>query len=148
MHTNVCVVFLFLVLCLLQRCFMESMLVTCVLVASVRKWLYNVCISDERTQIRELGLRSRYSDWLRVGRPSGWSSSPGGGKIFHFSMSSRLALDPTQPPIQRVPGTLSPGVKRLRREVDHSPPTSAEVKKKWIYTSTPPYAFMVWCLIS
>jgi hypothetical protein len=27
-------------------------------------------------------------------------------------------------------------------EVDHSPPTSAEVKKMWIYTSTPPYAFM------
>jgi hypothetical protein len=23
------------------------------------------------------------------------------------------------------------------REVDHSPPTSAEVKKLWIYTSTP-----------
>jgi hypothetical protein len=23
-----------------------------------------------------------------------------------------------------------------------SPPTSAEVKKMWIYTSTPPYAFM------
>jgi hypothetical protein len=25
---------------------------------------------------------------------------------------------------------------------DHSPPTSAEVKKMWIYTSTPPYVFM------
>jgi hypothetical protein len=25
---------------------------------------------------------------------------------------------------------------------DHSPPTSAEVKTMWIYTSTPPYAFM------
>jgi hypothetical protein len=24
------------------------------------------------------------------------------------------------------------------READHSPPTSAEVKKMWIYTSTPP----------
>jgi hypothetical protein len=28
------------------------------------------------------------------------------------------------------------------REVDHSPPDSAEVKKMWLYTSTPPYAFM------
>jgi hypothetical protein len=28
------------------------------------------------------------------------------------------------------------------READHSPRTSAEVKKMWIYTSTPPYAFM------
>jgi hypothetical protein len=35
-----------------------------------------------------------------------------------------------------------PGVKQPGREADHSPPTSAEVKKMWIYTSTPPYAFM------
>jgi hypothetical protein len=35
-----------------------------------------------------------------------------------------------------------PGVKRPGREADHSPTTSAEVKKIWIYTSTPPYAFM------
>jgi hypothetical protein len=39
-------------------------------------------------------------------------------------------------------GDLSPGVKRPEREIDHSPPASAEVKKMWIYTSTPPYAFM------
>jgi hypothetical protein len=35
-----------------------------------------------------------------------------------------------------------PGVKRQGREADHSPPTSAEVKKMWIYTFTPPYVFM------
>jgi hypothetical protein len=29
-----------------------------------------------------------------------------------------------------------PGVKRQGREADHSPPTGAEVKKMWIYTST------------
>jgi hypothetical protein len=40
-------------------------------------------------------------------------------------------------------GALSPGVKRPGREADHSPPTSAEVNKTWIYTSTPPYVFMV-----
>jgi hypothetical protein len=34
-------------------------------------------------------------------------------------------------------GALSPGLKRPGREVDHSPPTSAEVKKMWIYTATP-----------
>jgi hypothetical protein len=34
-------------------------------------------------------------------------------------------------------GALSPGVKRPGREADHSPPASAEVKKMWIYTSTP-----------
>jgi hypothetical protein len=31
--------------------------------------------------------------------------------------------------LNEVPGALSPGVKRPGREVDHSPPTSAEVKK-------------------
>jgi hypothetical protein len=35
-----------------------------------------------------------------------------------------------------------PWVKRLEPEADHSTPTSAEVKKMWIYISTPPYAFM------
>jgi hypothetical protein len=45
-------------------------------------------------------------------------------------------------------GDLSPGVKRSGPEADHAPPASAEVKKMWIYTSTPPYAFMAKCLIS
>jgi hypothetical protein len=45
------------------------------------------------------------------------------------------------------PSLLSTGVKRPGNEADHSP-TSAEVKKLWIYTSTPPYAFMALCLIS
>jgi hypothetical protein len=34
------------------------------------------------------------------------------------------------------------GVKRPGREADHSPPTSAEIKKTWVYTSTPSYVFM------
>jgi hypothetical protein len=36
-----------------------------------------------------------------------------------------------------------PGVKWPEREGKNSSPTSAEVKKIWIYTSTPPYASMV-----
>jgi hypothetical protein len=35
--------------------------------------------------------------------------SPGGGKNFHFSMSSRLAVEPTQPHIKWVLGALSEG---------------------------------------
>jgi hypothetical protein len=62
-------------------------------------------------------------------------------------MIGRTALGPTQPPIQWVPGALSLGVKRPRREADHSPPSSAEVKKPWSYTSTPQYAYMPWCLV-
>jgi hypothetical protein len=68
-------------------------------------------------------------------------------------IGSRIFSSPSRPdrlwgPIQRVPGALSPGVKRPGHEADHSPPTSAEVKKMWIYTSTPTYAFMAYCLIS
>jgi hypothetical protein len=44
---------------------------------------------------------------------------------------------PIQPPIQWVPE-----VKQQGHEADRSPPTSAKVKKMWIYTSTPAYAFM------
>jgi hypothetical protein len=68
--------------------------------------------------------------------------SPDRGKNFHFSMSSTQALGFTQPPIKRVMGALSPWVKRPGREYHHSPQSSAEFKKMWIYTSTPPYAFM------
>jgi hypothetical protein len=32
-------------------------------------------------------------------------------------------------------GESFPGVKRQGREADHSPPTSAEIKKMWMYTS-------------
>jgi hypothetical protein len=70
------------------------------------------------------------------------SSSPGGGKNFLFSTSSRPVLGPTQPPFQWVPGTLWPEVKRPGREADHSLPISAKVKKTWIYPSTPPYSYV------
>jgi hypothetical protein len=73
---------------------------------------------------------NRYSDWLRAARLRGRSSIPGWVKNFLFSTSSRPDLG------------LSPGVKRPGREADHLPPASTEVKKMWIYTSTPPYAFM------
>jgi hypothetical protein len=53
--------------------------------------------------------------------------------IFLFITMSRMALGPTQSPIQWVLG-----VKQLGCEVDHSPPSSAEVKNAWSYTSTPP----------
>jgi hypothetical protein len=66
---------------------------------------------------------------------------PLGSRI--FSTSFRPAVGSTQPLIQWVSGAIYLGVKRSGREADHSPPTSAKVKKIWIYTSTPPYAFMV-----
>jgi hypothetical protein len=88
-------------------------------------------------------IGSLYSYWLRAGRLRVRSYSPSRVKNFLFSVSSRPALRPTQSPIQWVPRALSPTVKRQGREADHSTPTSAEVRKMWIYTSPPPYAFMV-----
>jgi hypothetical protein len=64
--------------------------------------------------------------------------SPRGLGIFLFTAVSRTALGPTQPPIQWVPGVLTLGVKQPRCEAEHSPPSSAEVKNAWSYTSTPP----------
>jgi hypothetical protein len=65
-----------------------------------------------------------------------------------FSTPSTPTLGLTRPPTQGAPGALSSGVKRPGHEADHSPTTSAKVKKMWIYTSTSPYAFMAYCLIS
>jgi hypothetical protein len=70
------------------------------------------------------------------------SSSPSRVKNCLFSTSFRPVLGPRQPSFQWVTGSLSTGVKRPGCEANHSPPTSAEVKKTWIYTSTPPYFFM------
>jgi hypothetical protein len=49
--------------------------------------------------------------------------------IFLFTTVSRLALGPTQPPIQWEPEVLSLGAKRPGREVDHSPAPSDEAKE-------------------
>jgi hypothetical protein len=63
---------------------------------------------------------------------------------------SRIFSSPRRPDRFRGPHSLLssgyrgsfPGLKRQGREADHSPPTSAEIKKMWIYTSTFPYAFI------
>jgi hypothetical protein len=66
---------------------------------------------------------SRYSDGLRAELPGFYSRQ--GQETFFYSMASRPALEPTQPPIQWVPGALS---LIPVREPDHSPPSSVEVK--------------------
>jgi hypothetical protein len=75
----------------------------------------------------------------------GWTTGVrllSGAGSFLFAIASRLALGPTQHPIQWVPGALSLGVKRLGREADLSPSSSASR-----YTSTPQCIFISWCLI-
>ena len=60
---------------------------------------------------------------------------------------AQTGLGSIQPPIPCIPRTSSPGVKRSKHEVDHSPPSGTEVKNASSYTSIPPYAFIPWSLI-
>jgi hypothetical protein len=64
---------------------------------------------------------------------------------FLFTTAPKPALGLTQPPVQWVTVSLSLEVKRLGREADHSPPTSAEMKNAWRYVYTPHYVFLEWC---
>jgi hypothetical protein len=64
---------------------------------------------------------------LWAGQPRNQDSISGRGKRL-FSITSRPALWPTQPPTQWVPGAVSLGLKWQGRVADCSPPYSAEVK--------------------
>jgi hypothetical protein len=64
------------------------------------------------------------------------------GLNFHFSLSSGPAVESTQPLSNGCKGIFPRGEKRQGRDVDHSFRSSAEVKKTWCYTSTPPYVIM------
>jgi hypothetical protein len=74
------------------------------------------------------------ADMLRV-----QASIPQRQRIFLVASASRLALEPTQPPVQWVPGVLSPGVKRGRGVMltthTHLVP---RLRMSRIYTSFPP----------
>jgi hypothetical protein len=74
--------------------------------------------------------------------PDGWFSILGRSKNFIFSIVSRPDLGAHPAFYIMGPGAVSQVVKQPGHEADHSPPASAEIKKLWIYTSTPPYAFM------
>jgi len=64
-------------------------------------------------------------------------STPGGLGILLLATATKSVLGSIQSPIQWLPRVVSPGVKRPGREVDHSPPSSAEFKDTWSCTSTP-----------
>jgi hypothetical protein len=67
---------------------------------------------------RRVGVAQSVESRLRAGRPG--FNSKGDDKIFFpIATASKPALEPTQPPFQCVPATLSLGVKRLGREADH-----------------------------
>jgi hypothetical protein len=85
-------------------------------------------------------------------RATGWTSGILGfdsrqGLEIIFTTASRMALGPTQPPIQWLIETLFLGVKRPGRESDHSPTSSAEVKNALIISPLPQYVFTAWCWV-
>jgi len=110
--------------------------------------------SSGRTKNHNISIRKRKKFGKTVEAMKGFrfiiylderSSVPGkcNDEIFFlFATASRPALRPTQLPIQWVPK-----VKLPAREANNSPPSRAEVKNEWNYTSTPQYVFMAWCLI-
>jgi hypothetical protein len=63
-----------------------------------------------------------------------------GGVGVRIPVRSRIFSSPRRP--DRLWGTPASYSNRPEREADHSPPTIADVKKTWIYTSTSPHAFM------
>jgi hypothetical protein len=86
-------------------------------------------------------LRSRDSV---VGTATGYGLDDRGFGVW-VPAGSRIFSSPSRPFsifLSNECRGLFPGVKRPGLEVNHSSPASAEVKKMWIYTSTPPYAFM------
>jgi hypothetical protein len=66
-----------------------------------------------------------------------------------FSLLNRVRTDvgPTESPIHSTPGSLFMEVKRPKHEAG-SLHYRAEIKNGWNYTSTPPYFFTAWHLIT
>jgi hypothetical protein len=100
------------------------------------RFLYSLVIMKKPAQL------SRYSGWLRAGRPRGRSSIPVRGQEFPLlhTVHTGSGLHSTFYPMGT--GALSPRVKPPGRQADHSSPASVEVKKKWMYKSTSSFAFM------
>jgi len=85
-----------------------------------------------------------WTNLLRAGRP-GSDSRQGQWREF-FSLRHRIqigTLGSTQHPNQLGTGDVFPGVKLPGYEADSSPPSSAEVKNTWIYTSSLQYVYVV-----
>jgi hypothetical protein len=62
---------------------------------------------------------------------------PAGTRDFSLLHSVQTDSEAIQSPIRCVPVAFSHEVKRPRREADHSPPSSAEIKKCWIIPPLP-----------
>jgi hypothetical protein len=98
------------------------------------EWANNLFISVSK--VGQEPDSSAVQRWA-TGWMSGGSSPAGAGNI---SLHHRVHIGSGAHPVSYRMGTraLSLEVKQPACEADHSPPSSAEVKNAWSYTSTPP----------
>jgi len=89
--------------------------------------------------------RSRHLQRPRYGLDNRGFKTQQGQDIFLLSTPSRPLLGPTRPPVQYVQCFFFPNrVKRPGRNVNHSPPSSEEVKNDRSYTSSSPICLHAW----
>jgi hypothetical protein len=89
----------------------------------------------------EPGECSRYSEHTPGCRTVQSFYSCRGSRFFSFP-KPRPALGPIHLPTERVPRAAYPGVKWWKRDANHSPPSSAEIKNEWRHTATLHYVVM------
>jgi hypothetical protein len=117
---------------------------------SLHGYRYNVWVYISVSILQPFLLELRRSRDSSVGIATGYGLDDRGVGV-RVPVGSSIFSSPRRPDRLWCPpillsnwyrGLFSLGVKLPGREADHSPPASAEVKKMWLYTSTPPYAFM------
>jgi hypothetical protein len=96
-----------------------------VIAQSVKRWATGYGLDDRGSTVRFPAGTENFSLYHRIQNGSGAHPDS-------YPMANRA---------------LSLKIKRPGREAYHSPPSSAEVKNAWSYTSTPQYACMAWCLV-
>jgi hypothetical protein len=92
---------------------------------------------------RAVCLQKRSSDNL-IGTPIGYELDDKGLEFEYRKeedispfRAAQTSSGANPAPIQWVQRDISPRIKRQGCEADYSPATTADVKNKWIYTSTP-----------
>jgi hypothetical protein len=105
-------------------------------VAQRYRQYFNTVLCKERTKLRSLG--SSVSIMTGYGLDERGSIPDRGNEIFSLLHGVQTGSETIQAPVQWVLEVEQP-----RRETDHSPPSSAENKNAWSYSSTPPYVFMI-----
>jgi hypothetical protein len=96
-----------------------------------------------------ISCRSRWAQWYRAGLRGGWSVVRVPAGAGNFPLHHHVQTGSGAHPVSYPMGTRGsfPVGERPRREADHAPPSSVEVKNAWSYTSTPPIrVLMKWCL--